>query len=63
MGTGAAGRRELVDAGANHVASPSIESRNCLGGFLKAPRLPRPGHRGHPPAVGISLDWSSVSLT
>src|SRR4029450_7258612 len=32
----------LLDAGANHVASLLIESRNYLGGLLEAPRLPVP---------------------
>ena len=30
----------LLDAGANHVASLLIESRNYLGGLLEMPRLP-----------------------
>ena len=30
----------LVDAGANHVASLVLESRNYLGGLLELPRLP-----------------------
>ncbi len=32
----------LLDAGANHVASLLIESRNYLGGLLELPRLPVP---------------------
>jgi hypothetical protein len=32
----------LLDAGANHVASLLIESRNYLGGLLEMPRLPVP---------------------
>lgn len=32
----------LLDAGANHVASMLIESRNYLGGLLEMPRLPIP---------------------
>jgi predicted PurR-regulated permease PerM len=32
----------LVDAGANHVASLLIESRNYLGGLLEMPRVPIP---------------------
>jgi hypothetical protein len=30
----------LLDAGANHVASLLIESRNYLGSLLEMPRLP-----------------------
>ena len=33
----------LVDAGASHVASLLIESRNYLGGLLEMPRVPVPG--------------------
>jgi predicted PurR-regulated permease PerM len=32
----------LLDAGANHVASLLVESRNYLGGLLEMPRLPVP---------------------
>ena len=32
----------LLDAGANHVASRLVESRNYLGGLLEMPRLPVP---------------------
>jgi len=32
----------LLDAGANHVASVLIESRNYLGALLEMPRLPVP---------------------
>ncbi len=32
----------LLDAGANHVASSLVESRNYLGGLLEMPRLPIP---------------------
>jgi hypothetical protein len=32
----------LRDAGADHVASLLIESRNYLGGLLEMPRLPVP---------------------
>jgi predicted PurR-regulated permease PerM len=49
----------LLDAGANHVASLLIESRNYLGGLLEVPRLPVPdsvaaagGLTGPPPSIG-----------
>jgi hypothetical protein len=32
----------LLDAGANHVASLLVESRNYLGGLLEMPRVPVP---------------------
>jgi hypothetical protein len=32
----------LLDAGANHVASMLVESRNYLGGLLEIPRIPVP---------------------
>jgi hypothetical protein len=32
----------LLDAGANHVTSLLVESRNYLGGLLEIPRLPVP---------------------
>jgi len=32
--------QKLMDAGANHVASLLVETRNYLGGFLEMPRLP-----------------------
>jgi hypothetical protein len=32
----------LLDAGANHVASLLVESRDYLGGLLEMPRLPVP---------------------
>jgi hypothetical protein len=34
--------QSLVDAGANHVASTLIESRNYFGGLLEKPRMPGP---------------------
>jgi predicted PurR-regulated permease PerM len=48
----------LLDAGANHVASLLIESRNYLGGLLEMPRLPVPdtadaaGLTAPPPSIG-----------
>jgi predicted PurR-regulated permease PerM len=48
----------LLDAGANHVASLLIESRNYLGGLLEMPRLPVPdtldaaGPTAPPPSIG-----------
>jgi hypothetical protein len=48
----------LLDAGANHVASLLIESRNYLGDLLEMPRLPVPdtvaagGLTGPPPSIG-----------
>jgi hypothetical protein len=30
----------LLDAGANHVGSSLVESRNYLGGLLEIPRIP-----------------------
>jgi predicted PurR-regulated permease PerM len=49
----------LLDAGANHVASLLIESRNYLGGLLEVPRLLVPdtvaaagGLTGPPPSIG-----------
>ena len=48
----------LLDAGANHVASLLIESRNYLGGLLEIPRLPVPdtadaaGLTALPPSIG-----------
>ena len=48
----------LLDAGANHVASLLIESRNYLDGLLEMPRLPVPdtvaagGLTGPPPSIG-----------
>ena len=48
----------LLDAGANHVASLLIESRNYLGGLLEMPRLPVPdtadaaGLAAPPPSIG-----------
>jgi predicted PurR-regulated permease PerM len=47
----------LLDAGANHVASLLIESRNYLGGLLEMPRPPVPdtadavGLTGPPPSI------------
>ena len=32
----------LLDAGANHVASLLLESRDYVGGLLEMPRLPVP---------------------
>jgi hypothetical protein len=34
------GPQKLLDAGASHVASLLVETRNYLGGFLEMPRLP-----------------------
>jgi hypothetical protein len=31
-----------VDAGADHVASTLVESRNYFGGLLEKPRIPAP---------------------
>jgi len=48
----------LLAAGANHVASLLVESRNYLGGLLEMPRLPVPdatnaaGHTALPPSIG-----------
>jgi hypothetical protein len=48
----------LLDAGANHVASLLIESRNYLGGLLEMPRLRVPdtadaaGFTAPPPSIG-----------
>ncbi|MGE5243576.1 MAG: AI-2E family transporter [Betaproteobacteria bacterium] len=48
----------LLDAGANHVASLLIESRDYLGGLLEMPRLPVPdtadpaGPSAPPPSIG-----------
>ena len=48
----------LLDAGANHVASLLIESRNYIGSLLEMPRLPVPdtvaagGLTGQPPSTG-----------
>jgi hypothetical protein len=48
----------LLDAGANHVASLLIESRNYLDGLLEMPRLPVPdtadavGLTAPPPSIG-----------
>ena len=48
----------LLDAGANHVASLLIESRNYLGGLLEMPRPAVPdtadaaGRAGPPPSIG-----------
>ena len=47
----------LLDAGANHVASLLIESRNYLGGLLEMPRVPVPDPADAagippPPSVG-----------
>jgi hypothetical protein len=48
----------LLDAGANHVASLLIESRNYLGGLLEMPRPPVPdtadaaGRTGPRPSIG-----------
>jgi hypothetical protein len=48
----------LVDAGANHVASLLVESRNYLGGLLEMPRIPVPDTAdaavvlARPPAIG-----------
>ena len=48
----------LLDAGANHVASLLIESRNYFGGLLEMPRLPVPdtadaaGLPAPPPSIG-----------
>jgi hypothetical protein len=36
----------LLDAGASHVASSLIESRNDLGSLLEMPRVPVPGTAG-----------------
>jgi hypothetical protein len=47
----------LLDAGANHVASLLIDSRDYLGGLLEMPRLPIPdtaaaaGLMGPPPSI------------
>ena len=45
----------LLDAGANHVASLLIESRNYLGGLLEMPRLPVPDTADTVRLVGTSL--------
>ena len=48
----------LLDAGANHVASLLIESREYLGGLVEVPRLPGPdtpgaaGPTAPPPSLG-----------
>jgi hypothetical protein len=45
----------LLDAGANHVASLLIDSRNYLEGLLEMPRLPVPDAAGLtelPPSIG-----------
>lgn len=48
----------LMDAGASHVASLLIESRNYLGDLLEMPRPPVPdsadaaGLTGPPPSIG-----------
>ena len=49
--------KTLLDAGASHVASLLIESRNYLGGLLEAPRLPVPDtgdtpRLAAPPSIG-----------
>jgi hypothetical protein len=33
-------RQPLLDAGANHVGSGLVESRNYLSGLLEIPRIP-----------------------
>ena len=49
----------LLDAGANHVASLLVESRNYLGGLLEMPRIPIPdaadaaGLIARPLAIGV----------
>jgi hypothetical protein len=48
----------ILDAGANHVASLLVESRNYLGSLLEMPRLPVPDTAGagglapRPPSIG-----------
>jgi hypothetical protein len=48
----------LLDAGADHVASLLVESRNYLGGLLEMPRIPVPDTAdaavvmARPPAIG-----------
>jgi len=53
----------LLEAGANHVASQLIESRNYLGGLLEMPRLPIPDSadaaRLAPPPVSIGRGSSA----
>ena len=49
----------LLDAGANHVASLLIESRNYLGGLLEMPRLPVPDTAA---AAGLTAQPPSLSI-
>ena len=55
----------LLDAGANHVASVLIESRNYLAGLLELPRLPVPdtvdavGPSAPPPAYSVEATRST----
>jgi predicted PurR-regulated permease PerM len=51
----------LLDAGANHVFSLLIESRNYLGSLLEMPRVPVPDTAGltaRPPSVGSGVRLS-----
>ena len=50
----------LLDAGANHVATLLIESRNYLGGLLEMPRLPVPGTAD---AAGLTEPPLSKTIT
>lgn len=46
--------QSLLDAGANHVASTLVESRNYFGGLLEKPRMPGPTT---PDAEGGVVAW------
>ena len=49
--------QNLMDAGANHVASLLVDSRNYLGGLLETPRLPVPDSAD---AVGFTASTASI---
>jgi len=53
--------KTLLDAGANHVGSLLIESRNYLGGLVEAPRLPVPDTAANKSAIPSGDDLLGFS--
>ena len=52
----------LLDAGANHVASLLVESRNYLGGLLEMPRLPLAVPLGSTPVQMRTSDNQAAAI-
>jgi hypothetical protein len=52
----------LREAGANHVASTLVETREYLGGLGEIPRIPVPEAAGVPAASGRDVESATHSL-